>query len=968
MIRTKDMLLGRRRELELLEGVLSNARSGHPGFAVVSGEAGIGKTRLLEELAEIAAGSGCLTLEARAAEFERELPFGVLTDAFDAYLKSLAERALDRLAMDRLGALAAVFPSLGALDEAVDYPVSAVERFRVYHAVRDLIERLAARSPLVLILDDLQWADGASLELIAYLLRRPPQAEVMVVMALRTGQADPSVVKAIADIQRSRVVQMIELAPLTKESVRQLLREAGDLDVERLHRESGGNPFFALQLARTAPADANGAAAGGLGVPPAVARAIAAELNELSSAARVLAEAAAVIGDPFDLDLAAATMDSPENEAWTRVDELVARDLVRGTELPRRFQFRHPLVRRAIYDSCAPSLRVSWHRRAVEVLAKRGASAAALAGHVEQSARHGEAAAIEILRQAGEDAVRQAPTSAATWFAAALRLLPGDAPTAKRVNLLTSLATAEAAIGRFGDAHAALEESIAVTPVEEGELRVSLVVGCADIEQLLGRHKESRARLHRAYDELADPRSPAGVSLLIALSASSLFLADHQGMIEWGRLAVEVAEDLGDDALSAAALAAYTLGAAFAGPIELALELHDRAAGLIDALGDEELIGRLDALSNLATAELYLDFYALTCRHGERGLSLARASGQTQLLPILIPVLGCSLWMVGEMERSAEVLDEAIEGARLVGNAQALSVGLFNRALAASLAGEIDAAVELGAESVEAARTVDIGAVTAFCGASHAQALLGAGDPDAALDLLLSSTGGEELPLLAGGWRATFLEVLTRCCLELGRREQAEAAARQARQLADESQLGLPGLMADRAGAAVALAEGNPREAAELALSAVATSEKIGARPYAVTSRALAGRALAEAGRSDEAISQLAQAAEGFDALGALRHRDQVEGQLRKLGETVHRRTRPGKRDGSGLELLTGRELEVAGLVHDRRTNREIAEELFLSLKTVETHMRNIFHKLGVSSRVEVAQLLAQTYRVEADT
>src|SRR6266536_2201578 len=933
MIRTKDMLLGRRRELELLEGVLSNARSGHPGFVVVSGEAGIGKTRLLEELAEIAARSGCLTLEARAAEFERELPFGVLTDAFDAYLKSLDKQALDRLAMDRLGALAVVFPSLGALDEAVEYPVSALERFRVYQAVRELIERLAARSPLVLILDDLQWADGASLELIAYLLRRPPQAEVMVAMALRTGQADPSVVKAIADIQRSRVVQMIELGPLTEESVRQLLREVGDLDVERLHRESGGNPFFALQLARTAPTDADAVAAGGLGVPPAVARAIAAELNELSSAARVLAEAAAVLGDPFDLDLAAATMDSPENEAWTRIDELVARELVRGTDLPRRFQFRHPLVRRAIYDSCAPSLRVSWHRRAVEVLAKRGASAAALAGHVEQSARHGEAAAIEILRQAGQDAVRQAPTSAATWFAAALRLLPGDAPTAERVNLLTSLATAE-----------------------------------ADIEQLLGRHKESRARLQRAYDELADPRSPAGVSLLIALSASSLFLADHQGMIEWGRLAVEVAEDLGDDALSAAALAAYTLGAAFAGPIALALELHDRAAGLIDALGDEELIGRLDALSNLATAELYLDFYALTCRHGERGLSLARASGQTQLLPILIPVLGCSLWMVGEMERSAEVLDEAIEGARLVGNAQALSVGLFNRALAASLAGEIDAAVKLGAESVEAARTVDIGAVTAFCGASHAQALLGAGDPDAALDLLLSSTGGEEMPLLAGGWRATFLEVLTRCCLELGRREHAEAAARQARQLADESQLGLPGLMADRAGAAVALAEGNPREAAELALSAVATSEEIGARPYAVTARALAGRALAESGRVDEAISQLARAAEGFDALGALRHRDQVEGQLRKLGKTVHRRTRPGKRDGSGLELLTGRELEVAGLVHDRRTNREIAEELFLSLKTVETHMRNIFHKLGVSSRVEVAQLLAQTYRVEADT
>jgi DNA-binding NarL/FixJ family response regulator len=947
--------------------MLADACEGLPQFVVVSGEAGIGKTRLLEELANLAAARNCLVLEGRAAEFERELPFGLLTDALDAYLKSLDERALERLAMDRLGALASVFPSLRGLDGAVDYPVSAAERFRVHHAVRELIERLAARRPVVLILDDLQWADGASLELIAYFLRRPPQAAAMVGMAVRTGQGDPAVVRAIGALQLAGALRTVELGPLPLESVKDLVAGVEGVDVEELHHQSGGNPFYALQLARAGTGHSNAASISGFEVPPAVARAIAVELGLLSAGARSLAEAAAVVGDPFELDLAAVTADRPEGEVWELIDELMSKDLVRTTDVPRRFQFRHPLVRRSVYDSCAPSVRVLCHRRVVDGLKKRGAPSTTLAVHVEQAGRHGDSEAIEILREAGLATVEQAPSSAASWFAAALRLLPADVRAEERVGLLTSLAGAEAAIGRFAEAHAALEECIALTPTADAEHRVSLVVACAEIEQLLGRHGESRARLLRAYEELADPRSPAGVSLLIALSTSSLFLSDHAGMLEWGGLAVEAADAVGDDALSAAALAASTLGAAFAGQIALALEVHDRAERLIDSLGGDVLSSRLDALSNLATAELYLDLHASTARHGERGLSLARATGKTQLLPILIPILGCSLWMVGELERSAEVLDEAIEGARLVGNAQALSAALFNRALSASMAGDIEAALQLGGESVELTRTFDNGVMTAFAGAIFAQALLEAGQPERALDVLLTSTGGEEIPLLAGGWRSTFLELLTCSCLELGRHEQAAAAARRARRQAEELRLGLPGLMADRAEAAVALAAGNADRAADLALAAVSVSERIGARVHAATSRALAGRALAAAGRSEEAIDELVRAADEFEALGASHYRDRAWAELRALGHTV-RRPKRGRQDGSGVGQLTGRELEVARLVLDRCTNREIAERLFLSLKTVETHLHNIFGKLGVGSRVEVARALVRAGLVETPT
>jgi DNA-binding NarL/FixJ family response regulator len=224
----------------------------------------------------------------------------------------------------------------------------------------------------------------------------------------------------------------------------------------------------------------------------------------------------------------------------------------------------------------------------------------------------------------------------------------------------------------------------------------------------------------------------------------------------------------------------------------------------------------------------------------------------------------------------------------------------------------------------------------------------------------LDSVGGPEIPLLAGGWRAHFFEVLTRCNLALGDLEAARAAAELVQGLVVEGGSVLTRLMADRAGAEVALAQGSAEEAVDHAQSAVASAEEIGARAHVAPSRALLGRALVAAGREDEAVAQLEMAADEFDALGAEEYRNRVEAELRRLGRaTGHRRSHPGS-GATGVDSLTGRELEVAELVVDRRTNREIAEELFLSTKTVETHMRNIFNKLGVTSRVEVARALVK--------
>jgi DNA-binding NarL/FixJ family response regulator len=171
-------------------------------------------------------------------------------------------------------------------------------------------------------------------------------------------------------------------------------------------------------------------------------------------------------------------------------------------------------------------------------------------------------------------------------------------------------------------------------------------------------------------------------------------------------------------------------------------------------------------------------------------------------------------------------------------------------------------------------------------------------------------------------------------------------------------QLPLAAAWADRAAAAVALHSADTAHAIERALASVDAAGEVGAPIDAALSHILAGRALAQAGEIDRAVAELQRAAAAFEACGALRYRDSAERELGKLGHRPHRRTHAGNSDGTRIESLTERELQVARLVVDRKTNPEIASELFLSQKTVETHLRNIFRKIDVSTRVELARVV----------
>jgi DNA-binding CsgD family transcriptional regulator/tetratricopeptide (TPR) repeat protein len=953
--------VGRADELEALERVLDELGRG-PAVAIeLRGEPGIGKTRLLSELAARAELRGHLVLSGSASELERELPFAVFVHALDEYVECLDRNLLSTLDDEVQAELAHVLPSLSAL-AAGRMVALQHERYRSHRAVRALLEQLAQPRPLVLVLDDFHWADSASAELLGALLRRPPAATVLIAVALRPRQTPDRFAAALERAHRAAALARVELGALTPSEARLLLGDRIDAaGAAVLYRESGGNPFYLEQLARSLER-AGGATStpnvslAGLGVPSAVAAALSEELATLSNGGRLVLEGAAVAGDPFELELAAAAAATSEAATTSAVDELLELDLVRTTDVPRRFRFRHPLVRRAVYEATAGGWRLGAHERCAEALVARGAGPAARAHHVERSARQGDLAAVAALREAGEAAARLAPDSAARWFGGALRLLPQTAPTQERIELLLERAGALSAAGHFTDAHDVLLEAVGIAPKHSAALHTTLATACAGVERQLGRYEQAHARLVGVLGVPASPPSVESVELLIELTLNEFYRSDYEAMHHWAGRAAGDAKLLGDPALTAAALAMPAFAAALTGPTETARSNRADAAALVDELSDDELLLRPDAAAWLAAAEIYLDLYAEADAHASRALALARTSGRGDPLFRLYPILP-RIWFVrGKLAEAAELLDGAIEAGRLLSSPPALAGNFFNRSVVALAAGDLETALATAEEGVELTRELDDGFVAAWAAVRLAAVLLETGQPERAVELLLSRAGGEELMLIPGGWRAYCLELLTRCWLALDRRSEARSAAGRAEAAAATAQLPLATAWADRAAAATALHAGDAAGAVERALASADAARDAGAPIEEALSRTLAGRALAQVGQRERAVAELQCAAASFDACGALRYREGAERELGKLGRRPHRRTRAGNADGIGIDALSERELQVARLVVDRRTNSEIATTLFLSRKTVETHLRNIFRKIGVSTRVELAR------------
>ena len=443
----RGTLAGRQAESEVIAQALGRLADGRPQVVELTGDPGIGKTRLLTELTRQAAERGFLVLDGRAQHGGERVPFYALVDALDDYLAGLDLRELEA---DR-DVLASIFPSLRR--PGMENAGPAGERYRLFRAVRVLLGSLASPA-LVLLLDDMQWADEDTAELVAQLLRQPPRGPVLLALAYRWRQAPARLRAAVATARGDDPPACLRLGPLSEAEAELMLGGRGSRSWRRaIYRASGGNPFYLDALARQArgqgPADDGepGRTAGGE-LPPAVASALIAELLALSPAGQLAARSAAVIGDPFCVNSVGQVSGLEADRAAAAIGELAAADLIRPIEPTRLFAFRHAIVRCAVYESANPAWRVGAHGQAAAALRHCGAPLTEQAYHIERAAEFGDLGAVGLLAEAAGTVQAQAPGTAAQWLEAALRLLPEGAGTEEqRTALLLQLAFALGAAG-----------------------------------------------------------------------------------------------------------------------------------------------------------------------------------------------------------------------------------------------------------------------------------------------------------------------------------------------------------------------------------------------------------------------------------------------------------------------------------------------------------------------------------------
>ena len=701
-------LIGREREREALAAAVAAGS----GVVVLEGEPGIGKSRLLAYVAEAAAG-GATVLSARASEYEADLPSALWTEA-----------------------LGCALPLDGG-------------RHRTHRALRERLEALAEDAPVVVCLDDVHWADPASVDALAALVHRPPAGDVLLVLATRSGQL-PRALGAVPPIR---------LGPLSEAEARELV----GADASAVYAASGGNPFYLEQLVRAGDGAGEGASGDGT-VPPAVAAALAAELAGLDDGARQLLDAAAVVGDPFELDLAAevagfggaeaasggaasggaasgGAASGGEAEATSggaalaALDDLLARSLVRPGGAPRRFAFRHPVVRHAVYEAAPGGWRLGAHARAAAALERRGAGVVPRAHHVEQAAGPGDEAAIALLSLAAAELQSPAPFIAARYYAAALRLTPDPA---RRTPLQARLADAQSAAG---DAAGARETLLDALGTAEPADRLRLTVAVANTEWWLGRTPEARRRLQVALGELPAEPSADRIRLRLALALTSLMARDLDDARDQASDAAADARAIADPVFEAAALAGGAIARVSAGQ---GAEPVEAAAAALERLTPAQLTTRLPAFWMLGRSRRILGDHEAALADLERGAALALETGRDNVRLQLTVERAGVLIELGRLEEAKAAAEQGVELGRLAGNPPMLLWAHCAQSAACLAAGDVTAALRHATEAAESGVRADFHAAgqPGWC---LGNALTAAGEPARGVQAMLA-TYGDVLP------------------------------------------------------------------------------------------------------------------------------------------------------------------------------------------------------------------------------
>ncbi len=921
-------LVERERETAALAALVDAAPAGEGRVAWIEGPAGIGKSTLLAEARRYASGAGALVVAARGSELEREFPFGVVRQLFESLVADPARRA--RILGGAAAPAAAVFE--GAAAEEGDVSFAAL------HGLFWVALNLAAERPLMLAIDDLHWCDRPSLRFAAYLARRLEGQPILVAATIRTGEPGTDVA-LLGEIAHDPSTIAVRPVPLSREAVAALVRErlgadADDAFCSACHEATGGNPLFLRQLLTALETDRVRPDAAHAGVvleigPRAVSRTVIMRLARLSQDAIAVARAVAVLAESASLPAVAALTGIDEARVADATGALVRAEILRP-ESP--LGFVHALVRDAVYQELPLGERELQHERAARVLLDAGAPAEQVAAHLLVAPRRRQEWVAGQLREAGRAAVaRGAPESG---VAILRRALEEPAPAEWRPELLTELGLAEvltegpAAIEHLSEAYETLAD-----PGWQALVANALVHALVFTD----RPEAAAAFAARAGSELpealADERRGLFAFELImrwfgvGSPADLEVLADH--------LEPPPADaTLGAKRVTAMAglWHAYTGGTA------------GTAAGLaLAALAGEELATRDNGLLALAA----LNTLVLADRP-EADASWEVAQREAHRHGSLLGISSLHLWHgfallqlgeLGEAEESLRTAQEEFDDWGFGVTALRYTSAFLATTLAerGRLAGA-RAAIERGRPHMHPWADG-----SRFWRAANLALLVAEGrDAEAveAYEEFAPHHGWVVLP--AATWpRCSAARALDR----LGRRDEAIALCEA--ELADARRWGAPGTVGP-----VLRTLGALRGELDVLAEAVAVLE--GSRARLELAKALAGygAALRRDRRPSEARDPLRRALELADACGADGLVEHVRAELYATG------ARPRTTATGGVGALTASERRVAAFAAEGQSNRDIAQALFVTPKTVEVHLSNAYRKLGIRSRRELAGAL----------
>jgi DNA-binding CsgD family transcriptional regulator len=938
-------LLERDDELERLLRAVAGAARGDGVLAVVEGEAGIGKTSLLDAVCAEARERGFLVLLARGGELERDFGFGLVRQLFEAVLA--AEGGAGRAELLE-GVAAIVEPIFGRHGDVGALPGQDAS-FAAQHGLYWLAANLSARAPLLLCVDDAQWADPASLRWLVFLARRLEGVPVAVVVAVRSGEANAPA--ELLEAVRTEASETVVPQPLTETASASVVRAALGPSADAMfcracHETTGGNPFLLSELVSAlARGDVEASAAGARRVrelgPSAVARSVLLRLSQLPEEATVLARAVAVLDTDADVHLAAAVAGIDAGRAVATAEALVRSQILAAGE-PLRF--RHPILRAAVYEELPSSRRALEHRRAAEVLASRNPDRAAV--HLLSAAPAGDPWVAEQLLHAGERAAARGAIDAATALLDRCLAEPPPPSLLARAHLARGhaahLAADHATTRRALATAVELSDDPVVRAQAAAELAVSwFIAGDPEkatraltdaMEALPEEAAQSRAEvaLARTMIECSAPLVPAAVvgsSLKELVATADPSWPSYPLFAAFGLLTPYFAADVGFEDVSRLLPRARHLDAA----VEVrGTDAHHLQAGL--AITGLLAGGEIEAVQKAC----------------ESWVRRAREQGAMALLISALVLRARVRILVGRLREASADAREAVQLSALLGTPLVRRMAMASHLWALTELGRLDEADRL-LEEHGLGGVVHLGPIQdVIFIAQRAQLRLGQhrvaealADTEAA-DRWMSGRGMfRSMPYL-GLQRPEFL-------LAAGRTEEATAAARES--LANLRQLPpvYRGLVLRSAGVVVGGDEG-------IGLLRAAC-DFLEASPMPVEhARALLGlgAALRRARHRADAREPLAHAMELAHTRGAQPLADAAREELVATG------ARPRRLVRSGIDALTPSELRLAKLAAEGMSNPQIAQQLFVTRRTVETHVAAILRKLDLKGREGIADALAR--------